>query len=207
MDSRYQVVLLDTRTGRFRPAAGSGRTALQWNTLEQAQADFSNWNAMFTPQEYLRLAVQRIDCSLVPGTEVTCDGRPVPGTREKTPPMIDTDPTLLDKPRVILESPFAGADLADRELNIAYGRAAMRDALRRGEAPIASHLLYTQPGVLDDDDPHERRMGMTAGFAWLAVVDYAVVYTDRGISPGMEEGIARARALGLDIHHRTIDEW
>ena len=47
---------------------------------------------------------------------------------------------------VILESPFAG----DVKRNTAYARAALRDSLLRGEAPIASHLLYTQDGVLDD---------------------------------------------------------
>ncbi|MEK7211264.1 MAG: hypothetical protein AAB731_01390 [Patescibacteria group bacterium] len=41
--------------------------------------------------------------------------------------------------RVILESPFSG----DVKRNIAYARACIRDCLRRGEAAIASHLLYT----------------------------------------------------------------
>ncbi len=49
--------------------------------------------------------------------------------------------------RVILESPYAG----DIERNIAYARAAVNDSLIHGEAPIASHLLYTQDGVLDDN--------------------------------------------------------
>jgi hypothetical protein len=38
-----------------------------------------------------------------------------------------------------------------------------------GEAPIASHLLYTQPGVLRDEIPEERRHGIDAGLAWGAV--------------------------------------
>lgn len=42
---------------------------------------------------------------------------------------------------VILESPYAG----NIEKNVAYARACVRDSLSRGEAPIASHLLYTQP--------------------------------------------------------------
>ena len=36
------------------------------------------------------------------------------------------------------------------EENVAYARAAVRDSLLRGESPIASHLLYTQPGILKD---------------------------------------------------------
>ena len=51
--------------------------------------------------------------------------------------------------RVIIESPFAG----DVDRNLRYARAAMRDCLLRGESPYASHLLYTQPGVLNDDIP------------------------------------------------------
>lgn len=121
--------------------------------------------------------------------------------------MSDTDLTLLDKPRVILESPFAGTDMESRQRNIIYGRAALRDALLRGEAPFASHMLYTLVGVLDDDDRLERRIGMTAGFSWMPAVEYAVVYIDLGISSGMHEGIARARELGLDVLHRTINGW
>lgn len=83
--------------------------------------------------------------------------------------------------RVIVESPYAG----DVGLNIAYARACLLDCLRRGEAPIASHLLYTQPGVLDDNIPAERALGIDAGLAWRAVADAAVFYIDLGWSRGM----------------------
>jgi hypothetical protein len=46
--------------------------------------------------------------------------------------------------RVILESPYAG----DIDANVAYARACVRDAVMRGDAPIATHLLLTQPGIL-----------------------------------------------------------
>ena len=116
-------------------------------------------------------------------------------------------PQPLTIPLVQLESPFAGKTAQAAKDNILYGRAALRDMLLRGEAPFASHLLYAQPFVLDDNDPAERRLGMEAGFAFLAVVDYVAVYTDRGISPGMEAGIARAQARGLQIHHRSLPDW
>ncbi len=57
--------------------------------------------------------------------------------------------------RVIIESPYAG----DVETNVRYARACVRDSLLHGEAPIASHLLYTQEGVLRDEVPEERRWG------------------------------------------------
>src|SRR5580700_10138974 len=102
---------------------------------------------------------------------------------------------------VILESPYTG----DVDGNVAYARACLRDSLSRGEAPIASHLLYTQPGILRDDVPQERQWGIDAGLAWRAVAEACVVYTDRGISKGMEYGIASARAAGLPVEIRTIE--
>lgn len=54
---------------------------------------------------------------------------------------------------VIIESPFAG----NVRENILYARMAVRDSLLRGEAPIASHLLYTQEGILNDDIKEERQ--------------------------------------------------
>lgn len=102
---------------------------------------------------------------------------------------------------VILESPFAG----DVEANINYARKCVRDSLLRGEAPIASHLLYTQPGILNDDIPEERQHGIDAGLAWKAVAEASVVYADRGISRGMEYGMAAAKAAGLPVEVRYIE--
>lgn len=101
---------------------------------------------------------------------------------------------------VILESPFAG----DVQANVTYAREAMHDCLLRGEAPMASHLLYTQDGVLDDNVPEERTLGIDAGLAWGRVANKTVVYTDRGISSGMKYGIQRAEAEGRPVEYRSI---
>jgi len=101
---------------------------------------------------------------------------------------------------VILESPYAGDVVA----NETYARACVRDSLSRGEAPIASHLLYTQPGILNDLDPEERAWGINAGLAWGSVAQATVVYVDRGISKGMHFGIDRAIAEGRPIERRTL---
>jgi hypothetical protein len=101
---------------------------------------------------------------------------------------------------VILESPYAGGT----EENVAYARACVRDCLLRGESAIASHLLYTQPGILDDAVPEERELGIRAGLAWLTVADASVVYIDRGISEGMRQGIERARSLGVPVEERCL---
>ena len=104
---------------------------------------------------------------------------------------------------VIVESPYAG----DVDRNVAYARAAMADCLARGEAPYASHLLYTQPGVLDDTVPAERIKGIAAGFAWRAVAKRTVVYEDLGITRGMQQGIDAAMAHGHPIEYRSIPGW
>mgnify|MGYP002141352428 CR=1 FL=1 len=101
---------------------------------------------------------------------------------------------------VIIESPYAG----DIEKNVEYARACVRDSLSRGEAPIASHLLYTQPGILKDEIPSERQWGIDAGLAWRTVAEASVVYTDLGISRGMEYGIAAAEAAGLAVEYRSL---
>lgn len=101
---------------------------------------------------------------------------------------------------VIVESPFAG----EVELNQTYARAAMADCLARNEAPYASHLLYTQPGVLDDLKPEERSLGIEAGLAWGKKADATVVYVDRGMSNGMKAGIARAEAEGRTVELRSL---
>lgn len=102
---------------------------------------------------------------------------------------------------VILESPYAG----EVDKHLVYARLAMRDCLLRGEAPYASHLLYTQPGVLDDKNPEERRLGIDAGLAWGAKAEATVVYVDLGISSGMREGIRRAHDEGRPVEMRIFD--
>ncbi len=99
---------------------------------------------------------------------------------------------------VILESPYAG----DIEANVDYAKACMRDSLARGESPLASHLLY--PGILNDDNEYERRLGIAAGLAWGCVAHATVVYTDRGISVGMQHGIDRAVMEGRHVEYRSL---
>lgn len=113
--------------------------------------------------------------------------------------------------RVILESPYAGqsglplVSFFERWLNRRYARACVRDSLARGEAPIASHLLYTQPGILRDGDATERQWGIDAGLAWGQVAEATVVYTNRGISRGMQHGIDNAMRAGRPIDMRELN--
>lgn len=102
--------------------------------------------------------------------------------------------------RVVVESPYAG----DVERNLRYLRACMHDCLMRGEAPYASHALYTQPGVLNDDVPRDRELGIKAGFAWKDVAHATVVYEDLGITPGMQAGIDHSEKYGATVEYRSL---
>lgn len=104
---------------------------------------------------------------------------------------------------VIVESPYAG----EVELNVEYARGALADCLARGEAPYASHLLYTQPGVLDDLKPEERKLGIEAGLAFGDVCNLSAVYVDRGWSSGMAYGVERARKARRPLEIRTLPEF
>ena len=90
---------------------------------------------------------------------------------------------------VIIESPYAATQYRTVEQNIEYAQLCMRDSLSRNEAPYASHLLYTQPNVLDDTVPSQRAQGISAGFAWRNVADLTVFYVDYGYSSGMQLGL------------------
>lgn len=100
---------------------------------------------------------------------------------------------------IILESPYAG----DIEKNVEYARKCMRHAiLKHNEAPMASHLLYTQ--FLDDSNPIEREIGINAGLAFKSVINKTVVYTDLGISKGMQYGIDDAIKNGREVEYRSL---
>lgn len=102
--------------------------------------------------------------------------------------------------RVILESPYAG----DIDRNIKYARMCVRDSILRGESPIASHLLYTQDGILNDEIPEERRLGIDAGLAWKCVAEKHVFYIDYGYSNGMIYAKEYANKNNIPIEERKL---
>lgn len=130
---------------------------------------------------------------------------------------------------VIVESPFAAstlkicseltsrADILDMgtsyeltvEDNIAYARACLHDCLvRHHEAPFASHLLYTQEGILDDTVASERKLGIEAGLEIGITAKKRIFYVDRGISSGMKWGFRFGTDLKQPVEIRMLKgEW
>lgn len=102
--------------------------------------------------------------------------------------------------RVVVESPYAG----DIDRNMTYLRACFADCLRRHEAPIASHKLYTDIPECQDDVPERRSFGIEAGFAWGVLADKIVIYTDFGISGGMQRAIEYYAKANVEIEYRQL---
>jgi hypothetical protein len=108
---------------------------------------------------------------------------------------------------VVLETPYApdperGLTLEHHE---AYLRACLRDSINRGEAPFASHRMYTY--CLDDSSPVDRAIGISLGFYWGRLAQKAVFYVDLGLSPGMLYAQEHWRALSMPFEHRELKTW
>lgn len=99
---------------------------------------------------------------------------------------------------VIIESPYAG----NIEENLEYARLCLKDSLNRWEAPIASHLLYTQ--VLNDNIPEERKLWIEAWLAWVWNADLQVFYIDKWISKWMQYALEDAIEQGMRYEFRKI---
>lgn len=99
---------------------------------------------------------------------------------------------------VIIESPYAG----DVEANMEYLQLCILDSIARGEAPMASHQMYTR--ALKDAEPAQRALGIICGFVWLTKAEMQVFYIDRGWSPGMRAAQIEGRRLGVPQKYREI---
>ena len=109
-----------------------------------------------------------------------------------------------------VETPYRGKNKIEMDRNILYARACVRDCLLRGEIPFASHLFFTQPGILDDNIKSERKLGINAGKILIEAIPdiITVVYKDFGITRGMRYGIKRAAKKGRNIEYRVLgNSW
>lgn len=110
-----------------------------------------------------------------------------------TLPAYRNSPTLArGAPLVVVESPYAGGS----EWAAEYLSQCLAYCVARGWSPYASHALLTRPGVLRDDCPTERDVGVQLGFAWRRAADFTVVFIDFGLSAGMRLGVEHADRLG-----------
>jgi len=91
---------------------------------------------------------------------------------------------------VYVESPYRHEDPQIQALYLKYAKACVKDCLCRNENPILSHLYYTQ--FLDDKIEGDRALGIELGFQLAKQCAMTAVYSDLGISEGMQGGITNA---------------
>lgn len=114
---------------------------------------------------------------------------------------------------VCIESPFKPAESEVKEYegrysraellrqNLVYARLALLNSLLRGEAPLASHLLYTQ---VWSEKPELRAGGIMAGIEVHHVCGLVALYTDLGVSTGMKAAEDHAALIHAERGRRTI---
>ena len=82
------------------------------------------------------------------------------------------------------------------EANVKRACDACRLLVTMGYMPLAAHLYF--PRFLDDDDPKERKEGMSLGMEWLEYASELWVFGNI-ISEGMAEEIAFAKRMGIPV--------
>jgi len=108
--------------------------------------------------------------------------------------------------KVSIESPYfvkGNPELTIDNRNYFYA-CAKECLMVYGENPYGSHGFFTH--FLDDNIPEERAVGIEAGLQWNIHAEATIVYIDRGISPGMELGIARAKEEGRTVTFRRLGQ-
>jgi hypothetical protein len=119
-----------------------------------------------------------------------------PETQETT-----TTPFQEGPVPVLLVSPFGGTS-EEKTRHLQYARRCARHCMDLGEAPFGSHLIYTQ--LLNDDFVPHRKKGTSAGLAWASLAPRAVVYTDLGITKGMQDEIRHMESQNKPVCKRTL---
>lgn len=105
---------------------------------------------------------------------------------------------------VNLESPYTG----NVELNLLYARFCLHDSImHHNEAPLASHLLYTLPDVLDDGMPYEIGLAAMMKRSYMSATEKTILYLDLGKSAEMSISQRDTLNHGHQVELRYLPEW
>lgn len=101
-----------------------------------------------------------------------------------------------NRKKIYVASKFAGDTRANTKAAIRH----CRSVIAAGHMPVASHILYAASGMLKDDDPSERELGLAFGLALLKGCDELWAFGD--ISPGMAKEIEEAKRLKMPVIYK-----
>jgi len=108
---------------------------------------------------------------------------------------------ILPARKVVLESPFRSTETTTIEQNRCYLGHCLEDCRSRREIWYASHAGLTG----EDDDELVRLIGIRDGWTIGETMEYCVVYSDLGVTPGMKMSIDHYSAKGMEIKWRRLD--
>jgi hypothetical protein len=103
---------------------------------------------------------------------------------------------------VVIESPWAGLGAGEKAKK--YLRNCIRDSLARNEIPWASHAMLAWTEALYETDTEQRLEGINVNKKMIIRAELIAVYTDHGISKGMQTAITFARMHGKRVESRRL---
>jgi len=89
-------------------------------------------------------------------------------------------------------SPYRGID-GDYGKNEQYTLKAAGYLISQGFIPVVPHLYL--PRILDDNDEKQRERALQCGLKLLEKCDFAIVFSDLGISEGMRKELEHCKKL------------
>lgn len=107
--------------------------------------------------------------------------------------------TEKERKIIFVSTPYTG----DIEANITFARQACYYAICQGHTPIAPHLIY--PGIIPDDDPAWRQVGIDMGCDFLAICD-EIWLCGPCVSTGMQIELDLAEDLGLPVRQVSSEK-
>lgn len=102
---------------------------------------------------------------------------------------------IKNRRKVYVASAFAG----DVEKNTAAAIRYCRFVIDQGYIPVASHILFAASGMLKDDVPKERELGMLLGLGLLRSCSEVWVFGEP--SSGMRQEIREAKTLKKPVRY------
>jgi hypothetical protein len=113
----------------------------------------------------------------------------------------------MTTPAVVIETPYSG----NIEENVKYCWLCMHDSyFNHGEAPVATHLLWTQLSPENHivqhvpDTEEGRKRAMQRCKELRKKIGKVVFYCDLGMSRGMTQAKQEAEEAGIEIEYRNI---
>lgn len=98
--------------------------------------------------------------------------------------------------KVFISSPFAGNVVS----NVEKAKKYCAYAVNEGYIPYAPHLFF--PQFMNDNDVHQRQLGIHMGKEFLKICKEVWVFGER-VSAGMADEIELANMLGIPIRFFT----